>query len=197
LETETLRCLRLSRPSRMLSMACGPSQEVQRFLSETALSDKARFTLLDFNQETLQYARSSIDAIKSQHARHTSIEYVRKSVQQVLKESSRTSQSMDKQFDFVYCAGLFDYLSEPVCQRLMNLMYEWIAPGGLLVATNVESTNPLRHGMEHLLDWHLIYRTAADMRRLIPTQALPEEARVLSDSTGVNLFLEVRKPANV
>jgi extracellular factor (EF) 3-hydroxypalmitic acid methyl ester biosynthesis protein len=48
--------------------------------------------------------------------------------------------------------------------------------------------------MECLLDWHLIYRSEADMRALAPEKAPPENLRVYVDETGVNLLLEVRKP---
>jgi extracellular factor (EF) 3-hydroxypalmitic acid methyl ester biosynthesis protein len=78
----------------------------------------------------------------------------------------------------------------------MDIFYKFVAPGGLLVVTNVEPSNPLRHGMEHLLDWHLIYRKEQDLRALRPTYAIDDYVSVRADSTGVNLFMEVRKPAH-
>jgi extracellular factor (EF) 3-hydroxypalmitic acid methyl ester biosynthesis protein len=60
----------------------------------------------------------------------------------------------------------------------------------------VEPSNPLRNGMEHLLDWHLIYRTGPQLERLRPQIALSEHVRCVADATGVNVFLEVRKPAH-
>jgi extracellular factor (EF) 3-hydroxypalmitic acid methyl ester biosynthesis protein len=50
--------------------------------------------------------------------------------------------------------------------------------------------------MEHLLDWHLIYRNARQLSELCPPQAPAAEATACSDVTGVNLFLEVRKPSH-
>jgi extracellular factor (EF) 3-hydroxypalmitic acid methyl ester biosynthesis protein len=197
LTTETMRTRRESRPARVFSVACGPAQEVQRFIQESTLAEEASITLLDFSEEALQHARSSIESIKSRSGRHTAVEYQRKSVQQILKESGRTLEhNGKKQYELVYCAGLFDYLSDQVSHRLMNVMYEWVAPGGLLLCTNVEPSNPLRNGMEHLLDWHLIYRTAAQLSALAPTQAAPDAARVVCEDSGVNLFLEVRKPGH-
>jgi extracellular factor (EF) 3-hydroxypalmitic acid methyl ester biosynthesis protein len=76
----------------------------------------------------------------------------------------------------------------------MSIMYDWLAPGGLLVATNVDVSNPLRHGMDHLLDWHLVYRNSSQARALYPAQAPAESASIRSDITGVNFFIEVRKP---
>lgn len=48
--------------------------------------------------------------------------------------------------------------------------------------------------MEHLLDWHLNYRRAGEFIKLAPSGAPPDSVRVIADDTGVNLFLEVRKP---
>jgi extracellular factor (EF) 3-hydroxypalmitic acid methyl ester biosynthesis protein len=195
LTAETLRAQAASREARIFNVACGPAQEVGLFVSEQPLSNRARFSLLDFNVETLQYTRATLTEAKMSAGRSTPLNFIKKSVHQLIKESGRmTERSFHNQYDFVYCAGLFDYLSDQVCQRLMNLMYEWVAPGGLLVATNVEPGNPLRHGMEHLLDWHLIYRNGPQMGTLKPQSAAEDDTRVCSDDTGVNVFIEVRKP---
>ncbi len=195
LTTETLRVSRRRRPIRVFNVACGPAQEIQAFLAKNSLCEQTQLTLLDFNEETLRYVRNILDDLKRRHSRGTPIEYIKRSVHQIIKESSRPKDhAAEPQYDFVYCAGLFDYLSNQVCQRLMNIMYDWVAPGGLLVTTNVEPRNPMRNGMEHLLDWHLIYRTAAQMRSLAPARARAEDCCVRAEATGVNLFLEVRKP---
>ena len=97
-------------------------------------------------------------------------------------------------YDLVYCAGLFDYLSDRICQRLVNILYGFVAPGGLLVATNVDPSNPMRHGMEFLLEWHLIYRDQTQMKQLHPIGVPLTHIATKSDDTGVNIYLEVRKP---
>jgi extracellular factor (EF) 3-hydroxypalmitic acid methyl ester biosynthesis protein len=144
------------------------------------------------------HARSVLEDLKKEYHRSTSIQLAKKSVNQILKEAAKIiERPAETQYDFVYCGGLFDYLSNQVCQRLMNALYGWVAPGGLLVVTNVEPSNPHRHGMEYFLDWHLMYRNAQQMQPLIPDEARRENVFVRADVTGVNLFLEVRKPKNV
>lgn len=195
LRDEALRASRLRRSLRVFNLACGPAQEVQKMLRESPLCDRIEMTLLDFNEETLNYARSIVESLRIRHARCMPVEYVKKSVQHIIKESSRLGAACGhKGYDLVYCAGLFDYLSDPVCRRLTNIMYDWLTPGGLLVVTNVDPSNPLRNGMEHLLDWHLIYRTADQLRYLSPSNAAQEDCYVQTDATGVNVLLEVRKP---
>jgi extracellular factor (EF) 3-hydroxypalmitic acid methyl ester biosynthesis protein len=194
---ETVRANAAGRDPRIFDVACGPAQEVQEFLAEQPVSARADVTLLDFNEETLQYTRAALNDRKLRYGRSTPLHFVKKSVQHILKESSRiVERPPQDQYDLVYCAGLFDYLSDHICQRLMNIMYAWLAPGGLLVATNVEPANPLRHGMEHLLDWHLIYRTGPQLAALKPQGADADSVCVRCDDTGANVFLEVRKPGH-
>ena len=194
---EGLRTSADGRAMRALSLGCGPAVEVQHFMAHGSLASKASFELLDFNDETLQHARQAVLAASRQHGVPCpTLRLTRKSVHQIVKEAARSNQGQSGPlYDFVYCAGLFDYLTDQVCRRLMDVMYNWLAPGGLLVATNVAPSNPLRYGMEYLLDWNLVYRTPAQLATLGPERAGPD-VRVKSDLTGVNIWTEVRKPAN-
>ena len=197
LTRETARASAAGRDARIFNLACGPAQEVQEFLAEQPVSARSNVTLLDFNEETLQYTRAALNDRKSRYGRNTTLHFVKKSVQYLLKESGRAVERQPQdQYDVVYCAGLFDYLSDQVCHRLLNIMYAWLAPGGLLIATNVEPANPARYGMEHLLDWHLIYRNASQLAALKPHGAEADSACVRCDDSGVNVFLEVRKPGH-
>jgi extracellular factor (EF) 3-hydroxypalmitic acid methyl ester biosynthesis protein len=78
----------------------------------------------------------------------------------------------------------------------MNIFYSWLAPGGLLLATNVNDTKPFRHMLEFVLDWHLIYRNRNAAVGLVPEGARLEDAKFQEDTTSVNIFIEVRKPEN-
>jgi extracellular factor (EF) 3-hydroxypalmitic acid methyl ester biosynthesis protein len=190
---ETTRVAARGRRLRVFNLGCGPAGEVQRFIAGGPLADHADLVLADFNDETIEFTRDRVAKLKAEHGRTTGVEFLKKSVHQVLKESGR-SDGTEPRYDLVYCAGLFDYLSDRICQRLMNIFYEMVAPGGLLVVTNVEASNPARNGMEFLLEWHLIHRGQDQLKRLHPLAA-PEGAVVTkADVTGVNIYLEVRKP---
>lgn len=190
---ETARVSLQNRPMEAFNLGCGPAWEIQKFLTEREICNRAQFTLLDFNEETLLHTRETLEGIKNKYGRTTPIQFVKKSVQQVVKDGTRVAPN-SPHYDLVYCAGLFDYLSDQVCLRLMNIFYESVKPGGLLLVTNVDVYNPLRNTMETLLDWHLIYRTSQQARKLIPEKAHPDDFSVKSDITGVNIFIEVRKP---
>jgi extracellular factor (EF) 3-hydroxypalmitic acid methyl ester biosynthesis protein len=182
--------------AKIFNLGCGPCKEVQDFIAESELSAQASFTLLDFNEETLAYTRQALDSILHRTNRRTPIQLVKKSVAQLLKDSAKPSAATTGTYDLVYCAGLFDYLPDYVCERLMAVLYQLVAPGGLLLATNVDAFNPSRNWMEFSVDWHLIYRDARKMEKLRPTRADPEQCRIFSEASGVNIFVEARRPAN-
>ncbi|HTV39618.1 MAG TPA: hypothetical protein VMF08_03510 [Candidatus Sulfotelmatobacter sp.] len=193
IDAEVHRAVRSGRAAKILNFACGPAVEVRHFVSHSRLANEAEFTLEDFEDKALAHCREALHQILNSRRLDTLVTCKKKSIFQFIKESQTASASR-KQFDLVYCAGLFDYLTENTCKQLTNIFYDLVLPGGLLLVSNVNCVNPLRYGMEHLLDWHLIYRNEAEMRILAPDTSLAENARVYADETGVNLFLEIRKP---
>ncbi len=197
LHEETLRAVRTpDKQMRAYNVGAGPAKEVQDFMAQHALADNAEFTLVDFNEETLTHAKKVLTASREKNYRRTQLNFVKKSVAQLLRSEGKIKNRMAaQQYDLVYCAGLFDYLTDAVCQEFMDMLYDMVAPGGLLIVTNVDSGNPIQHWLVYVLEWHLIYRSSAEMLALRPEAASAEETRVVSDPTGVNVYLEVRKPA--
>jgi extracellular factor (EF) 3-hydroxypalmitic acid methyl ester biosynthesis protein len=178
---------------RALDVGCGPAAELKRFISRSWLSDRSEFEMIDFNQETLDYAEACINAEIREHRRRTIVNFIRRSVHELLKEASARQRTSQPRFHLVYCAGLFDYLSDRVCGRLLRLFYSWAFPGGLVLATNVHPRQPARGQMEYLQEWNLMLRDDDRMLFLAPELG---QQRVSTDATGANVFLEVRKPVD-
>jgi extracellular factor (EF) 3-hydroxypalmitic acid methyl ester biosynthesis protein len=178
-------------PLRVLNVGCGPATEVERFVTQGREAGGSHLTLVDFNDETLAYARERIAEARARSKLELEVSTVHQSIHQLLKAAASGESSLASQYDFVYCAGLFDYLSDRVCKRLVRLFYDWTSPGGLVLVTNVHEKNPIRHYMAHIAEWHLEYRDQPKFRSF----ASDAPAEVLTDATGVNIFLELRKPA--
>jgi extracellular factor (EF) 3-hydroxypalmitic acid methyl ester biosynthesis protein len=190
---ETGRVSRLGRPATVFNIACGPAREVQNFIAQHPLAERARFRLLDFNDETLQFARNRMEEVKREHHRNTSVELVKNSVQNLLKNADKTLPG-DTKYDLIYCSGLYDYLSDRLIKALNSYLYDRLQPGGLLVVGNFAPHNPIRNLMEHTLEWFLIYRDRNQMEALAPERAAPDDCVVKSEPSGSNIFLEIRKP---
>ena len=188
---ETARIARAGKIARVLNVGCGPAKEIQDFLRETQLSNQAEFTLIDFNEETLLHAGQKLIEVKRQFSRQTQIRTQQISVYELLKRTQRKSDDSEK-FDLIYCAGLFDYLSPDTCRALMELWYDSLLPGGLMLIANMNDTKPFRNFIEFILDWQLIYRNSAEILSLVPERCR-KTTDVIAEPTSVNLFLHVRK----
>ncbi len=177
--------------TRIFNLACGPAVEVQRFLREYEESDLAEIDLLDFNAETLEYTRERIQEARMAGGRETKVGYYQRSVHQLLRAASQGGEDEFSGYDIVYCAGLFDYLSQRVCKRLVELFCTMAKPGGLIIVTNVSDSNPSKAWMEYLVEWNLIYRGRKELEDLVPERVPIKRSNILADATEVNLFLEI------
>lgn len=199
---ETARVRANGSIAKIFNLGCGPAAEVQRFFAEQHVCGHADLSLVDFNEETLQHLGQKLNKLSRNLAKPASFRLIKKSVNQILKDAALgLGRWPEEKYDYVYCAGLFDYLSDNVCRKLMNVFYEMLAPGGLLLATNatdvMNSSRPFRYSMEYILDWHLIYRDKDELAALSPNLANKDDIKVVVESTGANLFLEVKKSKNV
>jgi extracellular factor (EF) 3-hydroxypalmitic acid methyl ester biosynthesis protein len=166
--------------------------------SMTDFATTRTLLLLDFNDETITNTTRELEILRTRHRRRTGLKLEKRSVHQILKDSSRAGAGFEVgELRLVYCAGLFDYLSDRICRRLLEVFYDLLAPGGLLVATNVDSSNPSR-----VTGWSTSWTgisftgTRSSSSRLAPDKRRPGSLlNVSADVTGVNIFLEVRKPA--
>jgi extracellular factor (EF) 3-hydroxypalmitic acid methyl ester biosynthesis protein len=172
------------------NIACGPALELQRFVTGPPETN-CEFDLLDFSQETLDHAKNRI-TLANRHPDRISFNHVFNSVHTLLKEASSDDiNELTNTYDMVYCAGLFDYLSDKVCSRLLKLFYSWVRPGGIVIATNVHADADCRGTMEHIAEWYLVYR---DDEQFINLAHGMGTSRIFTEPTGINIFLEISKP---
>ncbi len=156
----------------ILSLACGHLREAkhcQAFLE----GNIGRYVAIDQDKESLTVVEREMGTL--------GVETLAASVRDVLK-----GQVVLTGFDFVYTTGLYDYLTEPVAQRLCEILFGMLNPGGRFLIANFLPNIPNAGYMEAYMDWWLIYRTEAELLRL--AQTLPDE-----QVERVNLFVEENK----
>jgi extracellular factor (EF) 3-hydroxypalmitic acid methyl ester biosynthesis protein len=198
---QAARVVARGRPFRVLNIGCGPAEEVSRFVRRNVLSAAAEFTLVDFNRETLDYARRQVSAACEESGRWPAVQYVQKSVNDLQKDAVRSRAAVaaaaaaEPKYDLVYCAGLFDYLSDKVCTRLIEMMYQWVLPRGAVVVTNVHPRHTAHAILDDLVEWRLTLRTEQQVLALAPRGL--GVASVDTEPMGTNVFLEIRKAVDV
>ena len=163
----------------ILSIACGHLREAD--LSKALKArDVGSFVALDQDEASLDIIRKEYDGVETRTGTVRSI-IARKSVFSDL--------------DFVYAAGLYDYLADPIGVRLIERMFGFLRPGGKLLVANFTPVGPDVGYMETFMDWWLIFRTGEDMRRLFVT--LPKEQAgpidIFEDEAGTIVYAAVEK----
>jgi extracellular factor (EF) 3-hydroxypalmitic acid methyl ester biosynthesis protein len=180
---------------KILNIACGPAAEIQKAIMSGVLGNNIEVTLLDFSIETLNYTQSKIeDACKEKNNKNIFL-YKHQSVHELLKRATKDKaiEEEDK-YDFVYCAGLFDYLTDKVCSRLLDYFASVAKKDSKILVTNVHKNNKEKNIMEHILEWHLIYRDEKELEAVLPVNR--SDTKIYVDETGINVFAEFTNRAN-
>ena len=76
-------------------------------------------------------------------------------------------------FDFIYAAGLYDYLPPPIAEALAALTFGMLKSGGRLLISNAIDTVKDAGYMELFMDWWLVYRSSDEVSSLL--SRLPSE----------------------
>ncbi len=182
---------------KIVSVACGPCVEIHDFLLAVREKQKpVKLELLAMDQDThaLEDAKQRLIPLAETLA-DVSMKFAEDNIKNLIlgrnKEKIHYSHA-----DLIYTAGLCDYLSPNAVSRLILELYRHLKPGGTLIIGNFGIYNPQRFKMEYGSEWFLIHRSEEDLKSL--AAGLPEDVmiRVEKEPEGVNLFLNVTKPAS-
>jgi extracellular factor (EF) 3-hydroxypalmitic acid methyl ester biosynthesis protein len=177
--------MQISQP-KILSVAAGHMREAEL---TGALRQKriGRWVGLDHDSESVQ-------EIKHSYGRF-GVEGIVGTVRQLVTRKLDLGE-----FDFIYSMGLYDYLQQPLAQRLTERLFEMLRPGGHLVIGNFQPGIKDRGYMESYMAWQLVFRSHPQMLDLAMSinVSLVEDIRLLGEDNRNVIFLQVtkdRKPA--
>jgi len=165
-----------------LSIACGHFREAELSQAIT-LHNFSRCVAIDQDQLSIQHAAAAYGAL--------GIDF------RVSRVSSLVARKIPREdgFDFIYAAGLFDYLADDVATALVEAAFELLKPGGKLWVPNFVVGIPDRGFMECFMDWWLIYRSEAKLQALAASidSALIASQRTFIEPEGNVAFLELQR----
>ena len=165
----------------ILAIACGHLRELE-LSAAIACGRAARFVALDADAESLREIETRYSGL--------GVETVHASVRHVLARKVRLES-----FDFVYAAGLYDYLNDAAAAALTARMFEATKPGGRVLVPNFAPRCSDRAYMETFMAWELVYRDEYDMARLVAQIPAAEIASydIYSDPSGSIVYLSIEK----
>lgn len=205
---------------KVLSLAAGPAQEIQEYQQHK--NDK-KFLALDHDIETLKDAQKRNADLRygianAFHIIRGNKKYLipkknrleschpksdTKGVRRLILPLKYSIGELKKdEFDLIYSAGLYDYIRtfddpQKGTIALTKALFDALKPKGRLLIGNISPKLSIgvKWAMECLCDWYLIHRTEKEV--LDFAQSIPQKEigsiHVISEETGVNWFLDIRK----
>jgi hypothetical protein len=138
----------------ILSVASGHCRELDNSLVLNA-KFSGQFVALDQDTESCNFVSSEYAANADGR-----IDVINQSVRTILKSGLAQSQ---QRFHLIYSAGLYDYLDDRTASLLTSSLMKMLRPGGQLLIANFVPESEARGYAEAFMDWHLIYRTPAQL----------------------------------
>jgi len=177
---------------KVLNIGAGPARELEEYIDSDRSNTPLVITLVDQDEDALAYACERLRKSVVNRDRPVEIRARYIAFGQLLGRRDLLVELRDQ--DIIYSAGLMDYLSGPAAQGLLSLCYELAAPGSLLAFGNASSSDDVRWVPEFILDWHMIYRSESEVRRLVEVLPRDADVSVRRDSSGAWCFVVIRKP---
>lgn len=181
------------RPARVLSLGCGPAQEVANYMQVPSLPRPIDVTLMDQDHEALSYAYRQICPDAMRFGNRSTVQCLQVSFIQLMKDTE-VFEFLPPQ-ELIYSVGLVDYLSMKRVQRLVRRLYDKLAPGGQLVIGNMaDVAGGNLWPMEFLCDWSLHYRNEDAMIEMAAEVPGGAERTLRPDPTGRVHMLYLQRP---
>jgi extracellular factor (EF) 3-hydroxypalmitic acid methyl ester biosynthesis protein len=173
---------------RILAVASGPAMELQLYLRECTDMDRKRieFVCIDQDEESLKHAQREILSIEQAINTGNQFRFINLAIKNILARGLPEGG-----FDLIYSAGLFDYFTDSVAQMAARRLHDGLRADGTLIIGNFSDQNPTRPLMEMVLDWHLLYRSGADLQRLFGK--IGSALVVEQEALGINLFAIIQR----
>jgi SAM-dependent methyltransferase len=180
---------------KIISVACGPALEfadLVKGFEGKPLPFHIEFIAMDQDNLALEDAKARIEPLVKDISQ-IRLRCEQDNIKRLIVEKG-INKGIYGDADFVYSAGLFDYLSDRAANRLIHKLYSFLKPGGLLVIGNFGPYNPQRFIMEFGAEWFLIHRNEFVLKALAGDLPGNPPLIVEKEPEGVNLFLNIQKP---
>lgn len=165
---------------RILSVACGHLREVQY---SKALQNATVKELVGIDQDA-----QTIDWVRNNLSRF-GVTAHRLDIKDIIFGKSQLGV-----FDFIYSAGLYDYLNDKVATKLTEALINMLSPSGTLLIANFLPDILGAGYMEVFMRWNLVYRSHEDMIGLLPKKNCGSfSISTFEDPNGNIVFLEVHR----
>ena len=173
-------------PMPIASLASGSASEILDLHFQTT-PPKVHVTCVDFNHQDLAAAAN----IAHKWGFRDRLTFIQDNLFLLAEGYSKIEIPPQK---LIYGISMANYLRDRELIRILDWIYDHLLPNGTVILGNFHAANPDRVVLEHILEWHSIYRSAEDLEKLFARskfRSLP--VAIQSDEFGVELFIVCTK----
>ncbi|MDP8207480.1 MAG: class I SAM-dependent methyltransferase [Candidatus Electryonea clarkiae] len=185
--SNSLRDLEIAndRQLNVLIAGCGPCFELANYFKKSNNLKLPSFTCVDHDLSAIEFSKDQLISISSDNK-------LRYFCSNIFKFSNN-----GEKYDFIYSAGLFDYLRDSLFKKLLSRLLNQLNKGGMMVIGNLSNKIPMIDSftMEYILDWKIQRRGREVLKKLV-TNADDYDIDTVEDCLEVGNYLIIRKMNN-
>ncbi|MFK7871825.1 MAG: hypothetical protein AB8C84_01460 [Oligoflexales bacterium] len=173
---------------KVLSVGCGPAQEVAHFFetSDPEIVNRFEFVLMDQDVNALLDAKTRISNILLSKQLKAIVHYSQTGVRDLYNGTPPGPKDM--KYDMVYSAGLYDYLNYGAARRLTQILTGHLTKNkSEMVVGNFSKECYSKTIGECLVDWVLELRSEEELLKVAPDDC--PDAKIEKDEGGNQYFL--------
>ncbi|MBL7069354.1 MAG: helix-turn-helix domain-containing protein [Candidatus Omnitrophica bacterium] len=170
---------------RIMNLGSGSCREVKELLSSRAIpGERVTFDCYDNDERAIAFAKELLSGFKN-------INFYKENALRLAAEKDIQSKIRERH-DLIYSTGLFDYLANKTCVRLVKNLKLLLRNGSLIMISNVRDrySNPSVHYMEWAGDWPLVYRDEDEFKKIFIEAGFKEdELSVQYEQQGIMQYI--------
>lgn len=166
------------------SLGAGPASEMFEAFETADAKGRLSLNCVDVDREALAHVTARAQA----HGLSTHV----RNWQANLIHLAMGRQELDlAPQDIIYSLNFADSLNDEMAIGLLDWVHSRLRAGGRVMLGSLHPSNPSRGLMDHVLDWRVVHRDAADLERLFKASRFGKApARILKEPKGVGLLAE-------
>ena len=169
----------------IFSIACGGCIDIENALTgyTGANGVSGGVFINDLDRDAIEFATGRLDSAEIGH------QVIEGNIIRALSNKALENISL------IIAGGLFDYLNDKnIGKIIQKCFHDILQDGGEFVFTNINKMNPYRPWIEYLANWELIERSAEDIKAIVHSHGIPEDAiHHKTDPTGMALVFTLAK----
>lgn len=178
-----------------LSLACGAAVPVLDAVRELPETTDAKLTLVDFDPQALEFARTlatdqGLMPEKDFHIEASNL------VKDLIFKDNFIEKHGEESFDMVDMLGIFEYFDEERGAKLLQNAYRLVKPGGKMIIGNMLDTHPTLELNQRAVGWPGIKpRSLEEISQIVEQAGIEgDNVDVYIPQDGVYAVLEIKKP---